>query len=580
MKVDAVWEKFVTDLEDIDFGIGTFNFELDRALSNRVGVTSPPSIVMIINKKVKFFNDEYTQKNMREFVRNNLPNNLIRILNDDTVAEFLQDYSANKIRVIFSSSKPRPSLRFLSTAFKYQKRFDFGFISNSDKKSKSFKDLYKLYPGKETLLLFHEYYDSAFASINEQKLQGKNIENILNSNKYLILPRLSSPNVFNELCPTGTTRRSKAVCVVLFTYNIKDHEEYRKSFRNYVKEQSSQQRVKYAYVYADSQTQFAEAITRKEGIENVTTKALKVALIWRNSKLDLYYSLLEDGWKLGEYNEESVSALKKLVDTAVNTRDTLDFKIDQPSIIDEHQAPLLSRILNKLDDWYDLGMMKIRSMDSATWLAIFVSIFVVLGIGFMSSALSKLDKPVTQSKNKERSNQNLPKEKPTVYLQTFCAQTYDKYVLRGERGLRTLIIMTDNEYQNKLLQKFASIVLPYTNGDAFIFCALDLDEYLGWYRHLLEETLDFRRDLSTINKKNCVGTVLALNGSRNYYSIFHPKLPSNDFLGLDDSSDGENQTDSTININDVLNGLGSWMDRLCEGQIKRFRVQYWPMLSR
>lgn len=80
-------------------------------------------------------------------------------------------------------------------------------------------------------------------------------------------------------------------------------------------------------------------------------------------------------------------------------------------------------------------------------------------------------------------------------------------------------------------------------------------------------------------RKNCVGTVLALNGSRRYYSIFHPKLPSNDFLGLEDSSDGENQNDTTLNINDVLNVLGLWMDRLCEGQIKRFRVQYWPPLS-
>lgn len=223
-------------------------------------------------------------------------------------------------------------------------------------KSKKFRESYNLYQGREILLLFHEYYDSAFTSLNvnmlknsiyfhsyysiyqEPKLQGKTIENILQSNKYLILPRLSSPNIFNELCPVGTTRRSKAVCVVLFTFNIQDHEKYRQSFRDFVRKQSTEQRVKYTYVYADSQTQFTEAIIKGEGIENATSKALKVALIWRNSKLDLYYSLLEEGWRIGESNQQSIIALRKLIDLAVNTRETLDFKIDQPSIIDEHQA--------------------------------------------------------------------------------------------------------------------------------------------------------------------------------------------------------------------------------------------------
>lgn len=125
---------------------------------------------------------------------------------------------------------------------------------------------------------------------------------------------------------------------MLFTYNIQEHEKYRQSFRNFVRHQSNEQRVKYTYVYADSQTQFTEAIIRRDVIENATSKALKVALIWRNSKLDLHYSILEEGWKIGESNQQSVIALRKLIDSAVNTRDTLDFKIDQPSIVDEHQA--------------------------------------------------------------------------------------------------------------------------------------------------------------------------------------------------------------------------------------------------
>ncbi len=121
---------------------------------------------------------------------------------------------------------------------------------------------------------------------------------------------------------------------------------------------------------------------------------------------------------------------------------------------------------------------------------------------------------------------------------------------------------------------------------------------MGWFRHLLEETLDFQRDLTKINAKNCIGTVLALNGPRKYYCIFHAHeirhrrqrraegyKVSGGFMGFEDSSSEEEADLTDINEEklfeaDLMNGLGTWMDRLCEGSLKRFRVEYWPPMSR
>lgn len=46
----------------------------------------------------------------------------------------------------------------------------------------------------------------------------------------------------------------------------------------------------------------------------------------------------------------------------------------------------------------------------------------------------------------------------------------------------------------------------------------------SWYTELLRLSLSGSRDLQ-INPRNCIGTVLALNGHRKYFSMYHAKHP-------------------------------------------------------
>lgn len=102
--------------------------------------------------------------------------------------------------------------------------------------------------------------------------------------------------------------------------------------------------------------------------------------------------------------------------------------------------------------------------------------------------------------------------------------------------------------------------------------------------------MDFKQDLSAIKIKSCVGTVLAINGFRNYYYIYHPKrvrrwvrhhtnnIPSSiGFFDTDDESDSEGmKVKGDEPSDDLLQGFITWLDRVFDGSVKKIRVPYWP----
>lgn len=54
------------------------------------------------------------------------------------------------------------------------------------------------------------------------------------------------------------------------------------------------------------------------------------------------------------------------------------------------------------------------------------------------------------------------------------------------------------------------------------FAYMYIERGLTWYKELLQLSLFKERELN-INPRNCVGTVLSLNGHRKYFCVFHAK---------------------------------------------------------
>ena len=66
---------------------------------------------------------------------------------------------------------------------------------------------------------------------------------------------------------------------MLITKAIPEHQTFRDSFRDYVyKQTEEEQRVRYTYVYADTQRQFVNRLIRGEDVTNTTSGALKVSV--------------------------------------------------------------------------------------------------------------------------------------------------------------------------------------------------------------------------------------------------------------------------------------------------------------
>ena len=55
-----------------------------------------------------------------------------------------------------------------------------------------------------------------------------------------------------------------------------------------------------------------------------------------------------------------------------------------------------------------------------------------------------------------------------------------------------------------------------------MFAYMMLEKNVDWYRKILEQALDKHKTLY-LNSKNCIGTVLSLNGFRKYFCVYHAK---------------------------------------------------------
>ena len=86
------------------------------------------------------------------------------------------------------------------------------------------------------------------------------IYSVIDAHQFLQLPRLSSQSVFDSLCPPGSARNRKRLCVVLFTSVVPEHEKYRASLREFSRKYKfSPERVRFSYVFVERQKSFVDS---------------------------------------------------------------------------------------------------------------------------------------------------------------------------------------------------------------------------------------------------------------------------------------------------------------------------------
>lgn len=174
-------------------------------------------------------------------------------------------------------------------------------------------------------------------------------------------------------------------------------------------------------------------------------------------------------------------------------------------------------------------------------------------------------------------------------------ETYNGLVRLLKPGCRTLVLLCDQASKPKLLPVFYRSVYPYRKNKTLMWAYLLVEKNVEWYKRLLLQTLVDYQDLH-INPKNCIGTVLALNGFRKYFCIYHAKHPETrsaadgEFLGLgggeDDAELGagllrlhhhedEGGEGEVLFEEHLLDGLEEWLERLFAGGTQRYHISFW-----
>jgi len=376
------------------------------------------------------------------------------------------------------------------------------------------------------------------------------------------------------------------------------------------------------YIFEDTQVSFVH----KLGNVQNNSSTLKVAIIWRHQESKLQYDWLENGWPSDPVElQRSRRSLKVAIEWILTGSDFMPFIAHFPNseLIDEHAEGLLFRIISRLCEWYnnfvDKIVMSYYGLDEVFLITMLLTVGFVVVVGFVMSTLTSLEEQrIYETTQKSRSKKNIPfsekevkpptttnssKKNPTylrpqqkkfydsnlssVDVHELNLESFNNLILGSEPGVRVLVILVDYDTKEKLLNQFKRYITPYSKTDAFVFAYLQLEHHLDWYRHLLEETLDFKRNLQNINKKNCIGTLLAINGLRKYYCIYHAQnekarlSEAGSFMGFETDSDTDNESMADFLFEaDLLKQLPNWMDRLCEGSLRRFRVEYWPIFDK
>jgi len=474
-----------------------------------------------------------------------------------------------------------------------------GYVRITNLMAKKVVQKYNVAKNSDTMLVFHENPSHPVAFVSMQDLALSTLFEVVESHKFLTLPRLSSQGVMDQLCPPESSKVRKKLCVVLVSPGKDVHadpmEEMKRShLRNFIQANDfNPERIRFAYILKDVQSEFISALTQPEQEK----QDLNVAIFWRQEAKKLKYEWFSQVWTSVEDNkteEELRATLKRLL----SPNEVLSHDTVLKELWDEHAASLPTRLINKFFDTWEIIKDNLGKDEVLPVISLIAAIsFVVIGAQCMQ-LLVGLDDDEQSELGRRPGQQPVPELK----LIEFKAETYNGLVRLLRPGCRTIILICDIDSKNALVSKFFKIMWPYRRNKTLNFGYLFIEKGLPWYTELLEQTTTegISNSEKKINAKNCVGTVLTLNGHRRYFCMYHAQHPeggrqnftnSGSAMGFDENSDSEQEIDPEQNVRrripgngenrqnlqeHLLDGLPLWLDRLFEGSTQRYYINYWP----
>lgn len=607
IRIVGAFKKLIDTFEPLGIHFATINAAHEPTILRKTGADDIPRMVLVMNGHSYVYRENiYTQQKLADFIRKKMPFKIGQRITDANIDEFLNGWTDNRVRALVLEPRSVTRLRYLISAFGFHDRVAFGFVDLTSKNCKMMLDRFKVNPKLDTLFLFNEDSVRAVASISMADIPTQTLDNIISSNQYLSLPRLSSQEVLEGVCPAEWNRPRKRLCVILITENSPDYDIARGALRHIALESGySMEKVRFAYMYKEKQADFLNAISKGSFEDNL----LRLVVIWRRDSTQIKYEWV-DGAKLdiktADYlNNTAINATKHEINLTIQrllkTSEALTYEAFVQNLLDEHAQGILSKWIARLLYLVDYLSDNIEDEHLFAALSLLGTIAFMFGIGYVMMYFVRAEEETLKAQGQLNENNQCSKPKthaPELKLYELRAEKYNGLVRLLKPGCRTILLITDMQSRTKLIPPYHRAVWPYRRTKTLLFGHMLIEKGLTWYSELLRLSLCTNQSLQ-INPRNCVGTVIALNGHRKYFCVYHAKHPEcsrgakrmikmtkqlldrNDdpeignFLGVNYSEESDAETNVLFEDN-LLDGLSNWLDRLFEGTTHRYYINYWP----
>lgn len=584
--------KLVDNLEPLGINFVTVHSGREPSLSRRLNVHTLPCLVFLLDGNMFVYKESVTNiPKIIDFIRSKFPYKLIPKLNDENLQDFLNGWEDNRVRALILAHKRNMRLRYLVTAYHFRHRVAFG-LADSD----SLHNKYQVPLDMDTVLLFNENVSFPMASITMKDIPTYTLDNIISSNQYLALPRLSSQKILDALCPCEWNKPRKRICVVLVTDETTAHDPHRQSFRQYAQAAPySTERVRFAYIYHKRQAHFINALM-PDG--RYMEPLLRIVVFWRRDTSLIRYEWAPMKWESESNSNNTNEKLAEVISKILKSSQNFPYEAYVTDLFDEHALGFIKKTLIKISHFLEALYENLGKEQILPAVSVLGTIVFILAIGYLMAYL--VDKEEMNIKNQEsnadsknNNNNSSTSYQPELRLHEMRSEKYNALVRLLKPGCRTVLLILDMQSRQQLIPPFHKAVWPYRKNKTLNFGYMYIERCLLWYKELLQLSLFEERELN-INPRNCVGTVLALNGHRKYFCVFHAKhtesrkkfsdnstkkaetdCESGAFIGFN-SDESDVESEEVLLQGNLLDGLSNWLDRLFEGSTQRYHINYWP----
>lgn len=633
--IESIWVKITNELAKYNVGSFAVNVHMESRLAHELGVSSIPHIACLLDGQLyHYYQSEISLANFVRFIKGLLPDNLVPLLRtadvqDRHIAQTLGQ--SNKLSAIIIDGEKNLKLRYHLLAYSLRHYYRFGHVSTKLSEYSTLSSHYNLSLGsKSHIVVFDERIDRPRIHLRYEpdKFSPERTLRDLLSWPFLELPRLSSQQIFDDLClysiPREDDRKVRKMCVVLFASLTPSSLPVREKLLEFIELNKLGRDEEVVFTYLDplKQSEFVETITLEATINQ--PKSVKdqidsnIILIQRqpDNNRKALYSWIQNQWDPSQPDQldrakfelfEMVNAYKKgLVELKSKTLLTV--------LVDEEGPSLGRRIYSRFVNSMARVLYYVTTRESFSTVVILIvcalltSLFLykspVLNQYMSPESNFQYYRPPTESQGFKQTksqatngSENNPSTETDMNIRELKAETYNGMLRLLKPGYRSIVLLTDLESKEKLLNNFKKAVWPYRKNRTLLFGFLCLDKNLDWYRKLLEQVLGCEGLI--VNKRNCIGTVLSLNGFKKYFRVYHAKHHEIDyyddetdndgsFLGFNDDdpelgADGTNNDANTARpagdvytVDNLLEKLPIWLDKMFDGLTKRYFVDKWP----